>query len=250
MEFRGLAVHRTIAVLDVEGFGAPHRTNRNQVAIRDGLYSAVQEGLREAGIPWADGDHEDRGDGMLILVGPGVPKSLFVESLPSALAAALRRHNSKHPETERIRLRMALHAGEIYYDEHGATAAAINLTFRLLESDPVKQALAGSAGVLAIITSSWFFEEVVRDSTADAAVYRSFLYRSRRPSRLDGSTSQMTGTVPLRQTWKSWLSGQGRPKMVGRWSRFRLARSLSECGTGMGRPWAAGTGVRCGSVGY
>jgi hypothetical protein len=156
----------------VEGFGARDRTNRNQVAVRDGLYTAARAAFSEAGIPWADRDHEDRGDGMFILAGADVPKSLFVELLPSALASALREHNSGHPEPERIRLRLALHAGEVSYDEHGATAAAINLTFRLLESDAVKQALAGSPGPLAVITSSWFFEEVVRHSTADAAAYR------------------------------------------------------------------------------
>ena len=67
---------------------------------------------------------------------------------------------------------MALHAGEVNYDEHGVTAAAINLTFRLLESGPVKEALADSSGTLAIIASSWFFEEVVRHSVADVAAYR------------------------------------------------------------------------------
>jgi tetratricopeptide (TPR) repeat protein len=171
MTYRALPVHRTIVAVDVEAFGARGRTNRDQVAVRDGLYCATQEAFREAGIPWADCDHEDRGDGMIVLVGPEVPKSLFVESLPVALADALRKHNGGHPEMERIRLRMALHAGEVNYDEHGATATAINLTFRLLESDAVKKALADSASVLAVIASSWFFQEVVRHSTADAAAY-------------------------------------------------------------------------------
>ena len=132
----------------------------------------MREAFRGAGIPWADCDHEDRGDGMFILVGSEVPKGLFVESLPSALVDELRRHNSAHPDLERIRLRIALHAGEVNFDEHGATAASINLTFRLLESGVVKKALAGSSGVLAVITSSWFFDEVVRHTAADAAAYR------------------------------------------------------------------------------
>jgi hypothetical protein len=175
MEGRRPAVHRTIVAVDVEGFGDRRRTNRNQLAVRDGLYAAMREAFRRAGIRWADRNHEDRGDGMFILVGPAVPKSLFVESLPSALAAALHGHNNVHPDAERIRLRMALHAGEVHYDQHGVTAASINLAFRLLEADPVKQALAESPGVLAVITSSWFFEEVVRHSAADVAAYRPVL---------------------------------------------------------------------------
>jgi histidine kinase/DNA gyrase B/HSP90-like ATPase len=169
MDDQRLAVHRTIVALDVEGFGARQRTNRNQLAVRDGLYRALHEAFQRAGIPWDD--HEDRGDGVFILVGSEVPKSLFIETLPSALVSALREHNGAHPNAEQIRLRMALHAGEVNYDAHGATGASINLTFRLLECESIKRALASSSGVLAVIVSSWFFEEVVRHSTVDNATY-------------------------------------------------------------------------------
>jgi hypothetical protein len=172
MEDRRLAVHRTIVVVDVEGFGDRRRTNRHQLAVREGLYRAMREAFDGAGIPWDGCDREDRGDGLFILVPAEVPKSLFVELLPSALAAALRVHNDTHQGQERIRLRMALHAGEVHYDEHGATAASINLAFRLLDAPELKAALAGSPGVLAVITSPWFFEEVVRHSTAGSAVHR------------------------------------------------------------------------------
>ena len=171
MGYRSLPVHRTIVAVDVEGFGDRRRTNRNQVAVRDGLYQAVREAFNQAGIPWVDQDHEDRGDGMFILVGSDVPKSLFVESLPMRLVSALRRHNDDHPAQEQIRLRMALHAGEVNYDEHGVTAAAINLVFRLLESRALKRQLADSRRTLAIITSSWFYEEVIRHSSVAAVAY-------------------------------------------------------------------------------
>ena len=125
-----------------------------------------------AGIPWDDCGREDRGDGVFILVPAEVPKALLVEALPPALVAVLRAHNGAHPDPERIRLRMALHAGEVHYDEHGVTAAAVTLAFRLLDAGALKAALASSPGVLAVIASSWFFEEVVRHSRADTAAYR------------------------------------------------------------------------------
>ena len=109
---------------------------------------------------------------MFVLVPAEVPKGLLAESLPSALVTALRAHNGAHPGPERIRLRMALHAGEVRYDEHGVTAAAVNLAFRLLDAGALKAALASSPGVLAVIASSWFYEEVVRHSGA-APAYRS-----------------------------------------------------------------------------
>jgi hypothetical protein len=64
---------------------------------------------------------------------------------------------------------MALHAGEVNYDEHGVTGASINLAFRLVDAEPLKTALAGSSGVLAVIVSSWFYEEVVRHTAAGNA---------------------------------------------------------------------------------
>jgi hypothetical protein len=166
-------VHRSIIVVDVEGFGDERRTNWHQVAVRDGLYRTMQEAFDHAGIPWADCDHEDRGDGVFVLIPPDVPKELLVESLPPALVTALDRHNSTHKAPEQMRLRMALHAGEISYDEHGTTAAAVNMTFRLSDADALKAALASSSGVLAVIASSWFFQEVVRHNPAcNADAYR------------------------------------------------------------------------------
>ena len=171
MKDQRLAVHRSIVVVDVEGFGDQRRTNAHQVTVREGLYDVMREAFGQAGISWDDCGREDRGDGVFVLVPAEVPKGLLVESLPAELAAALCVHNEAHLGPERIRLRMALHAGEVRYDDHGVTAAAVNLAFRLVDAGVLKDALAGSPGVLAVIVSSWFFDEVVRHSWA-AAGYR------------------------------------------------------------------------------
>jgi hypothetical protein len=69
--------------------------------------------------------------------------------------------------------RMAVHAGEVTYDDHGVTATAINLAFRLLQARSLKIALTTSPGTLALIVSSWLFDEVVRHSPCgDPAVWR------------------------------------------------------------------------------
>ncbi len=160
------AVHRTIVAVDVEGFGGQHRINPHQVAVREGLYRVLRQAFHAATIPWSDCHHEDRGDGILVLARPEVAKSVFVESLPAQLVEGLCEHNSTRPAPAQIRLRMALHAGEVQYDDHGVAGAAVNLTYRLLDAAPLTSALAGSPGVLALATSSWFFEEVVRHSPA------------------------------------------------------------------------------------
>jgi hypothetical protein len=169
-------VHRTILVVDVEGFAGRHRTNKHQRAIRVGLYGALRTAFDEAGIKWDESANEDRGDGVLILAPPEIPKAPFTDALPSALVRALNAHNKAQlDKATRFRIRMVLHAGEIEIDSHGATSNSLNHAFRLLEARPLKTALARSAGVLALITSEWFFEEVTRHSTVtDPATFRQF----------------------------------------------------------------------------
>jgi tetratricopeptide (TPR) repeat protein len=163
MERSRLPVHRTIIVVDVQGFGDQRRTNRHQVAVRDGLYLALEQAFREAAVAWDDCHPEDRGDGVLFLAPADVSKFSFVDVLPEALAEALHAHNDAHCTEEQIKLRMALHAGEVVYDDHGVTGAAINLAFRLVDAGQLKDALADSPGVLALIASSWFYHEVIRN---------------------------------------------------------------------------------------
>ena len=160
----GPAVHHSIVVVDVEGFGARRRTRSDQGAIRHGLYQALELAFTRSGIGWGDCYREDRGDGVLILLSAQVPKEVLAAGVPGELAMAVRAHNQAHNRDARIRLRVALHGGEVVHDAYGVTGTAVTVAFRLLEAEPLKQALAGSPGVLAVITSEWFYEEVIRHS--------------------------------------------------------------------------------------
>ena len=162
------AVHRAILIVDVERFGDPARTNAHQLAVRDGMYQALRQSFSSGCISWADCVTEDRGDGVLVFVPSVVPKSWLVTRLPAYLAEALARHNAAHPEQERIRLRMVLHAGEVHQDPHGFAGVSINRAFRLIEAPASRTALRDSSGVVALIVSDWFYDEVVRHHPAAA----------------------------------------------------------------------------------
>jgi hypothetical protein len=154
--------HNTICAFDIEGFGGGERTRPNYVALREGMYTAVEQAFRHSGISLADCYHEGAGDSILALVPATVGKGTLVADVPSALVAALVAHNAEHPPAEKLRLRMALHAGEITRDARGVAGQAIIHTARLLDSPPLKEALRESTGVLAIIASTWFYDEVIR----------------------------------------------------------------------------------------
>jgi tetratricopeptide (TPR) repeat protein len=169
----GSAVHRAIVCVDVQGYGDRSRTNPDQIAVRDGLYSALEYAFSNSGVPWEDCYHEDRGDGVLILVPPEVTKDLLVTGVLEDLSAALLEHNRQHGPRVRIRLRMAVHAGEVHHDKHGVAATAINVAFRLLEAESLKRELATTSGVLAVIASQWFYDEVIRHTpTSRPEAYR------------------------------------------------------------------------------
>jgi class 3 adenylate cyclase len=157
------AVHRTILVFDIEQSNHPMRTNHDRVVIHEAMYAAVRIALRRLKYY-----HEDRGDGVLVLVPPEVPKGRLISNLLARLEAALATHNAamdrqnaSRAAATQVRLRVAVHAGEVTFDGHGVVGAAVDYTFRLAEAPPLKSALATSTGVCALITSRWFFDEVV-----------------------------------------------------------------------------------------
>jgi hypothetical protein len=97
------------------------------------LYEALIQAFEDSKISWSNCVSENREDGALILVPPEVPKSLLVSKIPATLVDAVSMHNEGRPAQARMRLRMALHAGEIHRDAHGFAGTAINHAFRLVE---------------------------------------------------------------------------------------------------------------------
>jgi hypothetical protein len=91
-----------------------------------------------------------------------VPKIRVVDRLPHRLTAMLRRHNRTREAGARMRLRMAVHAGEVHYDRNGIVGESVNFTCRLLDAAELKAALAASAEDLAYIVSDPFHSGTVR----------------------------------------------------------------------------------------
>lgn len=166
-------LHQTIIVVDVASFTHPARTMAHQRAVHEGLYNVLRSAFAEAGVDLGTCTVEDRGDGAMILVPPGVDNSKLADQLPSRLIAGLRRHNEVHSPEAAVQLRVALHEGEVYQDGHGAVSQAVNLACRILDAPEAKSALRLSTGVLALIASDTFYHNViVHDPAADPRSYR------------------------------------------------------------------------------
>ncbi|MFD0207436.1 MULTISPECIES: substrate-binding domain-containing protein [Saccharothrix] len=166
------AVHRTVLVVDVSAYSGRPRVPQEE--IRRGLYAALERAFVDNGLDWSAVDHEDRGDGVLVLVPPDVPKSRVVDGVPHTLLGQLRRYNATRNEDARIRLRVAITAGEVQYDPEGVIGDDVTLAFRLLDSTPLRDALDRSTAVFALIVSDRIYTDVVRpDPALDPDSFRS-----------------------------------------------------------------------------
>src|SRR4051794_4135249 len=83
------AVHRSIVVFDVEGFGSSARQNILQGTVRLELYKILARRFRRSGLSWASWDQEDRRGGVPRHLPPAIPDASVAASLPGAIGPAL-----------------------------------------------------------------------------------------------------------------------------------------------------------------
>jgi hypothetical protein len=96
---------------------------------------------------------------VLILVDAAVPKPAVLSVL-GELSARLAR--PAPPGQPVLRLRAAVHAGEVHADPHGVAGADVNHAFRLADCGPLRSALRDSQGNLAVIVSDGLYHAIVR----------------------------------------------------------------------------------------
>lgn len=219
---RGHALHCAIIAVDVTGFADPLRDLDVQEFIRDSLYRMLAESFDESGVPWDGCYHEDRGDGVLIVVPPGAPTAVLIDPLVELLFTKLRFHNKVASDIAQIRLRVALHLGHVYFDDHGVVGRAVNHTFRLLEAPAFKSALGAGPADLGLVASDYVYDDLICDGPGliDPATYRSIAavvketearawmylpaggappFRGREPHRAgNGAPQQLVGTLTAR----------------------------------------------------
>ncbi|MEU4742799.1 hypothetical protein AB0G02_20370, partial [Actinosynnema sp. NPDC023658] len=149
--------HRSVFVVDIAGFG--RWNDPTQLRARQVLRHAVRSGLRAAGVRWSELAVHDRGDGMMVLVPASVSKLDLLDPAIPAMIAVLRRHNAAVAPEQHIRVRLALHAGEVQRDPHGWVGADVNTACRLADSAPVREHLTGEA---VLVVSEVIYQGVVR----------------------------------------------------------------------------------------
>jgi hypothetical protein len=156
-------------VVDIAGCSS--RSNTVQELLYRQKYEVIRAELAAAGL-WGCWTEDDRGDGLLLVFDPAVHKVDITEALTVRLYAGLRRFAQLHSTEAQMRMRVALHAGDLTHTGEAWAGRDLVTTFRLADSTPVRDHLADNP--LAVIVSDHWYQAVVRDERGliEAGGYR------------------------------------------------------------------------------
>jgi hypothetical protein len=158
------SVYEYRALLACDIASSAGRGENNLQEIRGVLQSACDAAFQAAGLDWTGCQRQDTGDGFQLVVPSGIRKQTLLYPVLPDLAMLVRAHNRQAPDRVKIRLRVALHAGEVRLDPDGGfSGAPFEVLARLLNSAPVRTALSHAPdGVpVAAILSQHYGEETI-----------------------------------------------------------------------------------------
>ncbi|WP_019928512.1 hypothetical protein [Nocardia sp. BMG111209] len=154
--------YRAMLAVDIEGSGG--RGNTALLRIREVLFEILRDAVEHSGIDWTLCLRQDLGDGMRVIVPADTSKFRMIQPMVRELSAALEAHNETAATVERIRVRMALHAGDVHLGPSDEPAGrSLVVLARLLDAAPVRKALAQApeAVVVAVLLSQHFYDETI-----------------------------------------------------------------------------------------
>jgi hypothetical protein len=157
----GRSQHCVLFAVDIAQFTAPGRDDEVQLAVRDALYRLLIESFEGSGISWRSCIHEDRGDGAVVVIPAHMPTITVIDPLVEQIHVRLRRYNRLASAVAQVRLRLAVHIGEVYRDGHGLAGKAVNDLFRMLDAPDLRQAVQASETGLALIVSDYLYQSVI-----------------------------------------------------------------------------------------
>ncbi|WP_372669602.1 hypothetical protein [Amycolatopsis kentuckyensis] len=128
------------------------------------LVDVLARARREAGLREHDVDLQESGDGQFAILPSGVDESVVIPRLVSAVRGELASTNADLNAHARLRLRVALHRGHVAAGPNGWLGGVTIAVHRLLDSAPVRAALAREpAADFALIVSDVVYTDIIAD---------------------------------------------------------------------------------------
>ncbi|MFJ7211490.1 hypothetical protein [Amycolatopsis sp. NPDC098790] len=136
--------------------------NRGQLRARAILNESMNAAIRTIGLTRASPAVHHRGDGVLMVIPPTVSKADLLDLLLPRLARTIHAANAD-PAGDRIRLRVAVHAGELIQDATGWFGTDLNLACRLVDAEAAYARLRASTEPdVVLIVSDVIYQGVIR----------------------------------------------------------------------------------------
>ena len=124
--------------VDIAGFTRPDRDDDIRMFMREELYRILERAFGGSGIAWTACSREDRGDGVLVVVPPGIAANGIIDPMPERLRSLIRRHNHVSSDAAEMQLRAAVHIGPVDHDGHGFVGTDVDFLFRILDAQPLR----------------------------------------------------------------------------------------------------------------
>ncbi|MFF1694426.1 hypothetical protein ACFVXC_12460 [Streptomyces sp. NPDC058257] len=153
-------LNRTIMLFDIEQFGT--RDDVEQAFLRRMLYDVADGTLAAAHVSETARLRADRGDSVVELIDANVPVSGLLKALLTETPMLLHAKNRLMAGSTRMRLRIVLAAGYVAVDEKGWIGGDLNHAFRLLDAEPLREALRTGADSSVLCVSDTVYQGVVR----------------------------------------------------------------------------------------
>ena len=154
--------YRALMAVDVERSAG--RGNLAMQTVRDALFSALRESFTRSGIAWEDCLRDDLGDGIRVTMPADAQKITLIHPLAHELALRLCAHNRLAGPPTQIRVRIALHAGDVRIEQTGTvTGRPLEVLARMLDAPPARNALANAPESVpaVVLVSQHFYDETV-----------------------------------------------------------------------------------------
>ncbi|EGD43664.1 serine/arginine repetitive matrix protein 2 [Nocardioidaceae bacterium Broad-1] len=152
-------VHKTLLVLDIEKFGP--RQHIEQAEAQRVMYGFLEQVLAKAEIEQTSARVEDRGDGVFVVLDADVAKAKLIRSILTELPTALYDYNRLASDTAKIRMRAAVHAGDVEITSRGVLGTPAIEVFRLLNSKKLYAQLEESGELLVFAVSEAVHHDVI-----------------------------------------------------------------------------------------
>lgn len=158
------------AVLDVEDWSG--RPAVNAANIQDTLRRIEREALARAGIDPNCVGRQPRGDGAMRAIAGDVAKERIATRFVEELRQAIVDYDATSGPEESIRVRLALHAGDVIEGKGEWAGQPVIVASRLVDSAVIKRVLAAAKGSpLALIVSRDWYDAVVKEGYAPSEGY-------------------------------------------------------------------------------